>query len=200
MKKIRKRLRPSPAMIVAVVALSAALVGTAVAGPIASISLSKKEKRQTAKIARKQANRLFNKRRGELVGPQGPKGDQGPGGPKGEQGPKGDTGTAGASATRLWASVDGTGTLSILHGEGVTAVEEGGLPGLVNVTFDRDVSECAFQATPVGHGGGYLTPTVTAAITTGFYGGSGLGFNQIRVTTYYEDAPAERDFDVAAFC
>ena len=192
-----KRIRslPSPAVAIAVLALI-----VAVGGGTFAIAKGGGLNKKIAKIARKQANRLFNKRRGQLVGPQGPKGDQGPGGPKGEQGPKGDAGTAGASATRLWASVDGTGTPSILHGEGVTGVQEGGLPGLVNVTFDRDVSECAFQATPVGHGGGYLTPTVTAAITTGFYGGSGLGFNQIRVTTYYEDAPAERDFDVAAFC
>jgi hypothetical protein len=131
------------------------------------------------------------------TGPQGPKGDQGP---RGEQGPKGDTGPAGIPATRLWASVDATGTLTVLHGEGVTGVEPGGLTGLVNVTFDRDVSECSFQVTPLGHGGGYLTPTVTAAITTGFYSGSGLGYDQVRVTTYYEDAPAERDFDIAAFC
>ncbi|HEU4905113.1 MAG TPA: hypothetical protein VFT19_03225 [Solirubrobacterales bacterium] len=92
MKQIRKWRKPSPALIIAIVALSAALVGTAVAGPIAGISLSKKEKKQTRKIARQQANQTFNKRKGELVGPQGPKGEQGE---KGDKGDKGDTGPQG---------------------------------------------------------------------------------------------------------
>jgi hypothetical protein len=90
-KDLLKGRKPSPALIVAIVALSAALVGTAVAGPIAGISLSKKEKKQTSKIARKQANKVFNKRRGQLVGPQGPKGENGAVGSRGPTGPSGAT-------------------------------------------------------------------------------------------------------------
>ena len=48
--------RPSPAMVVAVLALAFAVVGTAMAG-VATISvLGKQEKKQVKKIARKQAN------------------------------------------------------------------------------------------------------------------------------------------------
>ena len=49
------RSRPSPAIIVAVVALIAALAGTALAGPSASTSVVTKSK--VKKIAKKQANR-----------------------------------------------------------------------------------------------------------------------------------------------
>jgi hypothetical protein len=52
------RSRPSPALIVAVVALVAALAGTAVAAdPLASTSVSKKK---TKKIAKKQANKAVD--------------------------------------------------------------------------------------------------------------------------------------------
>jgi hypothetical protein len=50
----RKWGRPSPAIIVAVMTLVAALAGTAIAGPNATTSVSKK---QTKKIAKKQANK-----------------------------------------------------------------------------------------------------------------------------------------------
>jgi hypothetical protein len=53
-----KRSRPSPALIVAVVALVAALAGTAVAAdPLATTSVSKKK---TKKIAKKQANKAVD--------------------------------------------------------------------------------------------------------------------------------------------
>lgn len=103
MKNLLKWRKPSPALIVAIVALSAALVGTAVAGPIAGISLSKGEKKQIRKISRNIANRIFNSRAGQLVGPQGvpgpqgEKGEKGDKGEKGEKGEKGDTGSPGSA-------------------------------------------------------------------------------------------------------
>lgn len=62
MKHLRIRRKPSPALIVAIAALSVALVGTAVAGPIAEISLNKKEKRQIRKISRNIAGKVSNRR------------------------------------------------------------------------------------------------------------------------------------------
>jgi len=53
-----KRAAPSPALLVAVLALVAALAGTAVAGPDATTSVSKKK---TKKIANKQAKKQINK-------------------------------------------------------------------------------------------------------------------------------------------
>lgn len=62
MKHLRIRRKPSPAMIVAILALSVSLVGTAVAGPIAEISLNKGEKKQIRKISRNISNRVSNRR------------------------------------------------------------------------------------------------------------------------------------------
>lgn len=60
MKRFKKR--PSPAMIVAIAALSVSLVGTAVAGPIAEISLNRGEKKQVRKISRNIAGKVSNRR------------------------------------------------------------------------------------------------------------------------------------------
>ena len=64
-----KRAKPSPALLVAVVALVAALGGGAVAG-VAVTSLNKEDKKQVKKIAKKLDKKI------ELT--PGPKGDQGP--------------------------------------------------------------------------------------------------------------------------
>jgi hypothetical protein len=55
MSRKARDLRPSPAIIVAIVALVAAVAGTAVAGPGADTSVSKKKTKQ---IAKKQVNKL----------------------------------------------------------------------------------------------------------------------------------------------
>ncbi|MGB2852189.1 MAG: hypothetical protein WBC01_11035 [Solirubrobacterales bacterium] len=54
-----KGTKPSPALLVAVVALVAALAGTAIGG-VAVTSLNKKDKKQVTKIARKQAKKQVN--------------------------------------------------------------------------------------------------------------------------------------------
>jgi hypothetical protein len=61
--RLLRRARPSPAMVVAVVALSFALAGSALAGTDALTSkLDKTEKKQVKKIAKKQANKRISKR------------------------------------------------------------------------------------------------------------------------------------------
>jgi hypothetical protein len=60
-----KARRPSAAMIVAVLALTGALAGTAVAGPDAITSALTKKK--VKKVAKKQANKVFDQRRPDLV-------------------------------------------------------------------------------------------------------------------------------------
>jgi hypothetical protein len=55
------QVRPSPAMLVAATALVAALVGTAVAGVATHSKLDGKERKQVAKIARKQADKRIAK-------------------------------------------------------------------------------------------------------------------------------------------
>jgi hypothetical protein len=60
------QLRPSPAMLVAVVALIAALVGTAIAGVATTSKLDGKEKKQVKKIARHEANKGITRRAPKL--------------------------------------------------------------------------------------------------------------------------------------
>jgi hypothetical protein len=76
-------------LIVAVIALVAALAGTA----FAAAKLNGTQKKEVEKIAKKWANKI--------PGPAGAKGDNGAPGAKGDQGPKGDTGAAGPSGPGL---------------------------------------------------------------------------------------------------
>ena len=62
--------RPSPAMVIAVVALLAALGGTAVGATVLS-------KKTVKKISNTQANKVFDQRKGELAGPPGASGING---------------------------------------------------------------------------------------------------------------------------
>ncbi len=120
--------RPSPALLVAVVALVAALSGGAVAG-VAVTSLSKKDKKQVKKISKKQAKKLDKKI--ELKP-----------GPPGED------------ATNLFAYIrdNGSGSTAELdYGEGATGVSDppgdnnGGDPYVVN--FNRDLTGCVAHST-----------------------------------------------------
>jgi hypothetical protein len=72
-------------LIVAVIALVAALAGTA----FAAAKLNGTQKKEVEKIAKKWANKI--------PGPAGPKGDAGPAGAKGDAGSKGDAGAPGAT-------------------------------------------------------------------------------------------------------
>jgi hypothetical protein len=82
-----------------------------------------------------------------------------PGDLQGQQGP------AGEDATSLWAVVDDDGTL--VRGSGVVHAGRASLSspgeGRYQVTFEQDVSECAYQAT-IGspeHGGVTVAPLVS---------------------------------------
>jgi hypothetical protein len=114
MKKLRGR-RPSPAMIVAVVALSLSLAGTGVAATISVLNSS--EKKQVKKIARKQANKRITKRAGNL-----------------------NVASADSADNVLAAEVpNGCNTVSGGTG-GITAAAAG---TECNVTFPRSITNCA---------------------------------------------------------
>jgi hypothetical protein len=132
-----KGAKPSPALLVAVVALVAALAGTAIGG-VAVTSLSKKDKKQVKKISKKQAKKLDKK----IESTPGPKGDQGP---------KGDPGQ---DATNLFAYVrdNGGASAAVLdYGEGATGVSdpagENNFGSPYVVTFNRDLSGCVAHST-----------------------------------------------------
>ena len=90
------------------------------------------------------------------TGAPGPKGDTGPTGQQGPQGPqgdKGDKGDQGAPATALWAKVSNAGVLEAHSPAAVKA--EGRATGLYRVSFDRDVSACAYSVSS-NHSLGFL--------------------------------------------
>ena len=99
--------RPSPALVVAVVALVAALTGTATAASVLVVKRSsqlangvvtgKKIKKRTITADRLAPGVLRNAAPG-AAGAAGPAGPQGPAGPKGDAGPAGAPGTARAYA------------------------------------------------------------------------------------------------------
>jgi len=73
---------------------------------------------------------------------------QGAQGEPGPPGPKGDDGTPGTSGTNLWAAVERDGTLLRHAGAlGSATVPGSSDGGVFNVTFNRDVTGCAYLAT-----------------------------------------------------
>jgi hypothetical protein len=82
-------------------------------------------------------------------GPQGPEGSQGTTGPQGQAGPdgaKGDPGPNGTSALRLWAVVHDDGTIPDESGVVGPIIHDG--TGLIQVQFNRDLSQCTAVASP----------------------------------------------------
>ncbi|MGH2953152.1 MAG: hypothetical protein ACRDK9_03895 [Solirubrobacterales bacterium] len=137
----RRSKAPSPAMVIAVVALSLAVAGTAVAGTDAVTRAITKSK--VKKIAKKQANKRINKRESGLnVNSAKTAGNASSlGGVPADQ-----------YAQRLFAVVNHDGAL--IRGANAvdaTRVDE----GEYDVTFNRDVSQCSWIA---GHAAPGATP------------------------------------------
>jgi hypothetical protein len=127
-----KRTKPSPALIIAVVALVAALAGTAVGGVTVS-ALKKGEKQQVKKISKRVSKKQAKKldRKIELLpGPQGAQGEQGP---------------QGEPAGTFWVFSNNGG--GIVREKGVANIDTSGGTGLYEVEFEQDVSNCAWLAT-----------------------------------------------------
>jgi hypothetical protein len=193
MRRLRHRpslRRPSPALVVACIALAVALGGTgysAIVLPANSVG-TKQLQNQAVVAAKIKVHSLVaaNFKPGAL--PAGPKGADGLPGPAGPPGPKGDP------ATKLFATVkkkaNGPG-LDLGPSSGVQKVVTGPGVGVYDLTFNQDVSNCAVLAIP---GGDALTEGEATAQTTG-----GAG---VTVQTYDSSGtPDALDFfTVAVFC
>jgi hypothetical protein len=192
--------RPSPAMAVAFVALLAALSGTAVALPgkntvdsadIKNGQVKGKDVARNAITGAKIANSSVtgaDVRDGSLTPSDFSGSVQGPQGP---QGLKGDKGDPGIPATKLWARVSGGGAL--VGGSGVVAVNRTAA-GRYNVTFNQDVSSCAWISTSdfrgLGDGWGVHVDH-----------GTPPDANSVRVLTSLNTASTvDEPFNVAVFC
>jgi hypothetical protein len=114
--------RPSPSMVVALVALLAALAGTSYAAvQLPANSVGTKQLKKNAVTGKKVKNRSLKAidfATGQL--PKGAKGDQGPQGVQGAQGPKGDKGDPAPTpiiTTRVGDTATGSATVDCEPGE-----------------------------------------------------------------------------------
>jgi hypothetical protein len=126
------------------------------------------------------------------AGPAGPTGSAGATGAAGPAGPAGPTGPAGADATNLWALVSDDGSLRA--GSHATAATSVGSSEF-RVTFDQDVSACAYsvtQQTPGGFFDGnqnlYQATSLTGNVVA------------VRVNAAGGGTPNQQNFSLAVFC
>jgi hypothetical protein len=122
-----------------------------------------------------------------------PKGDRGEAGPAGTPGATGPAGLNGTNATSLFAVVAANGTLSASSGV-VGNVAHTASTGIYVVSFNRDVSQCAFLATIGSRNGGLPgDPQIAASNQTG-------SPEQVVVETFIGSAATDRSFNVAVLC
>jgi hypothetical protein len=190
----RFRRHPSPALVIACVALAVALGGTSYAAIVLPAnSVGTKQLVNGAVVAAKvKAHSLVaaNFKAGAL--PAGPKGADGL---AGAAGPAGPAGAKGDAATKLFATVKpkaGGGGVELGPSNGVgTLVKQGAGSGLYTLTFNQDVSNCAVLAIP---GGKDLTMGLATAKTTG---GQGVTVQTFDSTGSPDDLDS---FTVAVLC
>jgi hypothetical protein len=171
--------RPSPATVIAIIALFVALGGTsyaAVALPRNSVGSA-----QVINGSLKKAD-LAEKTVAALKGGRGAPGTQGATGP---------SGPAGAPATALWAVIAANGsTARASH----VASSTNPATGQYEVIFDRNVTACAF----VGSLGGAAAESVVGQISTTR---RSINANGVFVRTYDSSGvAAARSFHLAVFC
>jgi hypothetical protein len=119
-------------------------------------------------------------------------GIQGAPGPQGEQGEQGEPGPPGPAPASLWAVYQGNGFDRLLRASHATGVSRGG-DLRVTVTFDQDVSKCAYLATPLAPGASNsLAPTA---------GPDPNDPHKVIVATQFPDSTiVDSGFSLAVFC
>jgi hypothetical protein len=148
---------PSPALVIAIVALVLSLGGTAIAARHYLITTAKqispKALHELASISPSGGQEAAGGEGGSpgsqgAPGPAGPRGPQGPRGekgPPGEKGPTGDPGSVGSVSGGHWAVVNGDGTMARSSDAGATATRTA--EGTYVVVFGEEVTNCAYEAT-----------------------------------------------------
>lgn len=185
---ITTRFRPSPALVVASLALAVALGGTGYAAVVLPAnSVGTAQLKNGAVVGSKvKAHSLSaaSFKPGQL-----PKGDPGPvglAGPAGPAGPKGD------AATKLWAVVRGADGAIVRQSGGIGVTTPAGA-GKYVVTFPQSVNGCAPVVTLSGTG---ATPDEGSASAT-----TGAQATQLNVQTLDSGGGHSNEtFSIAVFC
>jgi hypothetical protein len=213
LRRLLRDHRPSPALVVASIALLVALGGTSVAAvnQLAANSVGTSQLKSNAVTTPKIKNSAVNasklasnavttakiagnavtnaKIANGTIQPADLSSGAKTSGPSGAQGP---SGPAGTSAAAFWASVDQNGTL--IRNKGAVSAQRNGI-GSYQVIFSQDVTGCVYLSSP----GGPTTSTFT---------GDESGAAQlpnvaagVRVfTTLSTGVLADRPFFLAVFC
>jgi hypothetical protein len=181
------RLRPSPALVVASLALAVALGGTGYAAVVLPPnSVGTAQLRPGAVVGSKVRRHSLvasNFKGGQL--PAGPQGLAGPAGPTGPAGPKGD------AATKLFAVVRDDG--GVVRQSGGIGVAKGAGAGRYTVTFPQSVSACVPVVSLSGTG---AAPDEGSASAT-----PGTQATQFTVQTLSSSGDhANETFAIAVFC
>ena len=196
--------RPSPALVVACLALGVALGGTGYAAIVLPAnSVGTAQLRNGAVIASKvkpHSLRASNFAPGQLPrGQQGAKGDKGADGAAGAQGPagpKGDPGAAGAKgdpATKLFAVVGSNGQAKA-KSPGVDSQKSPGASGKYVVTFPQSVGSCAPIISVADTNSSVPDPKTATAVVPA------TGANIVNISTFGDGSPRDMDFTIAVFC
>lgn len=184
MSEIRRR-RPSPAVVIAVLALVAAVAGTAVAesGPNANTSAGKTAKKALKKA--KKANEKAKKAKESANRAQSSADDA--------RSAADNAQSSADEATPLTAVVAADGAVARGNGVSSTNAKLGG-SGLYTVEFDRDLSDCVWVA-QIGNGNS--TPTIYGEMSTFLSGDSNGIFVQ---TAGSGGVLADRPFHLIVHC
>jgi hypothetical protein len=209
---LNKVRRPSPAMVVALVALVLSMAGTGYAAvSLAPNSVGARQLKRNAVTSTKIKDRSIATRdlsaaaRRALTGKTGATGATGP---AGAQGAKGDKGDPGANGVSLFAAVKSDGTL--VNGTPGTQVVKNGTGSYV-VGFTAVVTPCAAVVTQGGVpaypvSGGASTPAATgpgrATLTTGggTYAGLPSDHTVLVSTSMTSGAAVDTSFHLIVAC
>jgi hypothetical protein len=196
--RVLRAVRPSPATVIATIALLVALAGTGYAATsLPANSVGPKQLQSNAVTSSKVKN--FSLLKSDFAPNQIPKGARGPVGPPGtpgapgSRGPTGPQGPAAASGSSLWAVVNPTGSLA--RASGVVSVSHTAT-GNYRVQFNKNISACAWLATI----GSATTITTFGFIETELQTGT---TDTVHVETRdpaNSNTPVERGFHLAVFC
>jgi len=181
--------RPSPAMVVACLALLVALTGTGVAAVSQIVprnSVGSAQLKSNAVVSAKVKNRsllALDFKAGQL--PAGPPGAAGPAGPAGAAGPAGPAGPAG-TVTRLTAVVNASGSLA--RSQGTTSAGHVGT-GQYEVIFNQNVTACTYVASVGNPTPGLTTPNGVAVVVPRNGNANGVGVATYDAAGAFADLP-----------